>query len=575
MPHGSMVGSELVATDISAWPRLRARLAQARPWKLAACIAVPLGLAYLIVAPPSADLAAASYRSYLFAHSGLTLWDNAWYGGHSLLSYSLVSPALGAPLGVQLPQTLAAVLAAILFALLIEDRFAGRLTSLAACWFALGVGIELLSGRVPFDIGLAIGLGALLAAQRGHQAMAMGLTGLCAATSPVAGAFLALATFTWTFAGSSGHAGSLHLRRIYASSSSRFIESRGRVGGTVGRSFRVSLTLCALAVIVALAVIFPESGSEPFAASSFWPAETIVMALAILLSRKQRLLCVGALFYGIALIGAFVIQTPLGGNAVRLGALVAGPLTLCTLGERRRLLVFLVPVLLYWQLIAPIRDVVSANSDPAVNASYYTPLLEHLQTLGALEHPARVEVVPTRDHWEARWIAPRISIARGWERQLDRANNSLFYVHGQLTAVRYQRWLAEQAISYVVLPDAPLDYSARAEARLVRAGLPYLREVWRSAHWRLFAVQGATPLAQRPAVLSSMGSDSFTLHVPRPGSYLVRVRFSPYWALQGRSGCVRQGPSGFTEVQARSTGDLTVGIDFTPARIFQHGERCR
>ena len=35
---------------------------------------------------------------------------------------------------------------------------------------------------------------------------------------------------------------------------------------------------------------------------------------------------------------------------------------------------------------------------------------------------------------------------------------------------------------------ARLDYAARAEGALVTRGLPYLREVWRSAHWRVYRV---------------------------------------------------------------------------------------
>ena len=69
-------------------------------------ITAVLGLGYVIAAPPSTDLAAAAYRSDLFARTGLVLWDNGWYGGHHLLAYSLLAPALGALLG---PQLLAAL----------------------------------------------------------------------------------------------------------------------------------------------------------------------------------------------------------------------------------------------------------------------------------------------------------------------------------------------------------------------------------------------------------------------------------------------------------------------------------
>ena len=82
-------------------------------------------------------------------------------------------------------------------------------------------------------------------------------------------------------------------------------------------------------------------------------------------------------------------------------------------------------------------------------------------------------------------------------------------------------------------------------------------------------------MAQRPAALEALGGDSFTLRAPRAGSFLVRVHFTPYWALRDGSGCVRRGPEGWTEVQARAAGSLRVGIDFSPARVFERGPRCR
>jgi len=103
--------------------------------------------------------------------------------------------------------------------------------------------------------------------------------------------------------------------------------------------------------------------------------------------------------------------------------------------------------------------------------------------------------VPSRDHAEARWVAGRVSIARGWERQLDTSRDALFYTGARrLSAARYAAWLRANAVSYVALADAPVDYSARAEARLVRERPPYLREIWRSSHWHVFAVSATQPL---------------------------------------------------------------------------------
>jgi hypothetical protein len=141
----------------------------------------------------------------------------------------------------------------------------------------------------------------------------------------------------------------------------------------------------------------------------------------------------------------------------------------------------------------------------------------------------------------------------------------------------YRAWLANNAISYVALPDAELDYSARAEARVVRTqtAAAGLREIWRSAHWRLFEVVQPTPLAQPPAALESVGTDSFTLLAPRAGSYEVRIRFTPYWALAAGHGCVAESRDGFTRATTAAAGRLHIIISFDFARIFEHGARCR
>jgi hypothetical protein len=518
-------------------------------------IAAALALVYVILAPPSGDLAAASYRSDLFARAGLTLWDNSWYGGHHLLAYSLLAPALGALIGQQLLAALSVTSASALFAVLIEGRFPARATRIAAAWFAVGAAIDLLSNRIPFDLGLAIGLGALVLAQRRRLAFALVLTVLAAVASPVDGAFLALAFLAWALAGPDRRRPAL-------------------------------LTLAALAPVALLNLAFPEGGTQPFVASAFFPALAGVLAIGVLIPSEQRLLRVGALLYALVLTGSYVLSTSVGGNADRLGVLIGAPVTALlllsgsTIGRRPRLLLAVAPLLLYWQANAPVADLLSAQrDDPATRASYYAPLLGELHALGVgySARPARIEVVPLADHWEARWVAPHIMIARGWERQLDTLRNAVFYEESKpLTPARYRAWLSEQAISYVALADAPLDYSAAAEAGLLRSSQRpgYLREVWRSAHWRLFAVRGAQPLAQPPAQLTQLDSDSFTLSAPRAGTFTVRVHFTPYWALAGGRGCVQRAPGDWTAVRASAAGSLHVVIDFSLARVFDGGPRC-
>ena len=84
----------------------------------------------------------------------------------------------------------------------------------------------------------------------------------------------------------------------------------------------------------------------------------------------------------------------------------------------------------------------------------------------------RVEVVPTALHWEAVYVALRFPLARGWERQLDTANNPIFYDPGRLTPRSYRAWLLDNGVRFVALSDARLDYAAYGEAYLVRRGVP-------------------------------------------------------------------------------------------------------
>jgi hypothetical protein len=527
------------------------------PWTVAIAVAVPLAGAYLIGRPASGDLATATYRARLFGRVGLTLWDNGWYGGHYLPGYSLLSPALGWLLGEWLLLALSAVAAAGLFGLLVERLFAPPAARVAAGVFALGIADELLSGRVAYDLGLALGLLALVMLQRGHPRAAVAVALATTAASPVAGAFLALAGLAYALA--------------------------ARAWRTPG----VAVAVAALAPIVLLAAVFPEGGFEPFAPSVFWPGLAGVVAIAVVLGRLRGELAPrgiaalrwGAWLYAAALVGSYALHTPVGSNAARLGELLGAPLVAGALWERRRVaLALLAPVLLYWQLETSINDYTAVAGDPSVDASYYAPLLAELRTL-ARGRPLRVEVPQTGAHWESVYVpgadGGTVTLARGWERQLDTRYGALFYEQ-PLRPAAYRRWLQENAVSYVALPDVRLDFSAQAEGSLIAHGLPYLREVWRARHWRLFAVRAATPLAQPPARLSALGVDTFTLRTPVAGRFEVRVRFSPYWALRGASaGCVSRARGGWTTVQVARAGTVTVGIDFALARVFEDGPRCR
>jgi hypothetical protein len=462
-----------------------------KPRVISLLVAIPLAALYLILAPPAADLAAATYRSDLFARVGFTTWDTGWYAshGHWLPGYSLLSPVLGALLGVRVLLACSAVAASVLFALVVDRVFGARAARVAAAWFALGVCVGLLSGRVPFELGLAVGLGALLALMRGQLVAALGLAVLASVASPVAGAFLALVALTVALSNALENTEDSH-------------ENDPHQAGCLDRDARRCLGIAAAAIapILVLTVAYPEGGYEPFAPSAFWPALAGVTLIALLYPRGplsprgRRIARTGAALYALALIGAFAIHTPMGGNATRLGPLLAGPLLAGVLWEdRRALLLLLSPVLLYWQLVTPIRDYRSIAGDASVHSSYYAPLLAELTRLGigrAGTHTI-VEVPLTKAHWEAANLAGHdgVELARGWERQLDTRYANIFYTP-HLGASDYRTWLGQNKVEYVALTDAPLDTAGRAEGKLIADGLPYLRELWHSEHWRLYRVMG-------------------------------------------------------------------------------------
>ena len=77
-----------------------------------------LGVAYLIAAPETADMAAHTYRTWLWNQVGFATWNAQWYGGHHMAGYSLLYPPLAALAGTRLVGVVAAVVAVGLFAML-------------------------------------------------------------------------------------------------------------------------------------------------------------------------------------------------------------------------------------------------------------------------------------------------------------------------------------------------------------------------------------------------------------------------------------------------------------------------
>src|SRR5205823_6532458 len=80
-----------------------------------ALVAAAFAVAYVLVSPPSLDLAAHLLRAKLFSSEGFGIWNNWWYGGHHVPSYSVLFPPIAAALTPQVAAGLAACGSAALF----------------------------------------------------------------------------------------------------------------------------------------------------------------------------------------------------------------------------------------------------------------------------------------------------------------------------------------------------------------------------------------------------------------------------------------------------------------------------
>src|ERR1019366_1880388 len=85
-----------------------------------------LAAAYVIISPPSLDLAAHLLRAKLFSTEGFGIWSNWWYGGHHLVMYSVLFPPVAAAPTPQLAAAVAAAGSAALFGPLARHHFGER-----------------------------------------------------------------------------------------------------------------------------------------------------------------------------------------------------------------------------------------------------------------------------------------------------------------------------------------------------------------------------------------------------------------------------------------------------------------
>ena len=511
------------------------------------CAAAAAFLASLLVwlGPPGADFAAHAYQRTAFLQHGFGLWNNFWYAGrYSFITYSLIYYPLAAVLGIKLLAVTTIAIAALAFSVVLSHEWGP-----AARWsnwtFAVVWACIVVSGAFPFALGSALALLAIWALQTGSRWKFGVLAALTAAASPLS--FLLL---SFVLAG---------------------------IGVARWREGRKLLVPAAIIVAMGsteavLWRLFSDGGRYPFSWQELLAVCVFCLLGAALTWRVERARPLRWLFivYLGACLAAFAIPSSLGENVDRL-RYVAVPVAVLALSLRqwRPLPVAVVTLALAtsWNLTPLAFSFVKTSEDPASAQAYWQPAINYLH--GHLTPSYRVEAVDTSGHWDAVYL-PRagIPLARGWFRQNDYPQNRLLYKDDGLAGGAYLTWLHSLGIRYVVLTDAPPDYSARAEAKLLRSGRSGLTRVMKAKHVSIYSVPSPTPLITGPgsAVVVGMNESQVTVRAAEAGTYRLAIRYSPYWMAS--TGCLDPGKDSMIRLRIPAPGSVRLTIHVTAGRAL-------
>ena len=502
-------------------------------------------LAALLVwfGPPGTDLAAHAYQRALFLHDGFALWNNFWYAGrYSFVTYSLLYYPLAALLGIKLLAVATVATAALAFAVVIgrewgpTARWSGR--TFAVIWAGV-----VLSAAFPFALGVALALLSLWALQASARGRFACLAILTLAASPLAFALLVV-----TLAG---------------------------IG--IARRTRLSALIVPGATIVVAAIaefllwrLFHGGGRYPFSLWSLMGVTTFCLLGAAITWTVEtaRVLRWMFLAYLAACLFAYFIPSEVGSNILRLRD-AAVPVVVLAVSLRRwrplAICITLVAMAAAWNLTPRVSDFLRNRSDPTAAQAYWRPAIKFLRA--NLTPAYRVEVVDTAGHWPAVYL-PRagIPLVRGWFRQDDYPANKVLY--SRLGPRRYRGWLRRLGVRYVVLARAPTDYSARAEAKLLRTRRAGLVRVLHTRHLAVYELPSPTPIITGPGShqVLAFHRQSVTVRVGTPGRYRLAVRYSPY--LQAKGACVEPGKDAMVRLTAKRAGRIRLNFGISGKRAL-------
>jgi hypothetical protein len=454
--------------------------------------AIVNAIAFMIVRPNVGDLQAALSRQSAVAHGvGLTYWFQWFGGGTTPGHYSVLSPYLSALIGALLASALATVAITPLASRALLDT---RYRTLGVWAATITAGFNLWSGRVPFALGCAAGVAAIIAVRERRLVRTLLFTGLAVLFSPVSGAFVAL-----------GLAGALIVERGYQ----RVVLAAGLACG-----------VC----LVIIAATFGTPGPQGYSViSALITSGTLLAFLLAKPTANLRVVIIAA-----AVISPLLTLFPngMGSNFPRLPWICLPAAIIATATTRRAIAVLAIAPAVICCAQATVADIVRSHQ-PTAHVAYYTSLANELDSLPGLPN-YRLEVVQDGStHTAANVLLDHAALARGYETQEDNELNAVLLSKTTLNPVSYKVWLDNNAVGYVAL-STQLKHASPESALVATEKLSYLTRVWVDSKWVLYQVQNADTIVAAPEQLISATQSQLTVRVPCACTFKVRVRYSRF-----------------------------------------------
>jgi hypothetical protein len=526
--------------------RLRAALRFPALWLAVGPLALVAFIAWRLPAGAGIDTAAHAYKIAVAQTGGSWLWDGLWYSGsYAAATYGYLYYLVASHTGQTVLVVAAAGLLPVLFWSYLRNVWglSGTASLLPPAALAATVSLALPFGEYPFLVGLALAMGgaALLGAgRRLGPALAALPIGAALFVNPLS--VLCVGVFLGA---------DLLCRPAMR-----------------GRFVIFAVALAPLAFLrLGMMIVFSQPSVEIdlLASQAKFVAIGLGGALIVSLSgdadkrAKSTVFLVAAAACGLAWL---VPHNPVGDDMGRFFMVFAIPVLLAVkrIWAPLRASALVACAVLVLPLSMAYAVTTGAHPSYAAWRTFFGPGLRLADRYYNPDY--RFEVVPLARHWEAYFFPlAGYPLAQGWYRQSDAIHNSVLSTH-DAGAAQYAAWLRSVGVNYVFVPHAALQPAAAFEPRLLAGSSQFVRAA-SAGRWTVYRVTDAKPIVlpalgagplTPPADVVRYGRSSLTLRIARPGNYVAKVSWSPYWALSRGVGTLSRAPGDWVRLHAARTG---------------------